>query len=102
MCSLATTQSCMLSRMTLGLRRSLVADFHPDAERLARAVGNQVLVELPRAVRRFGVVGPLLVDEGAGVGEDAVVQLGVIPGHDEGAGCRRSCSPWWRGRRGLW
>ena len=28
----------------------------------------------------------MLVDEGAGVGEDAVVELGVIPGHDEGAG----------------
>ena len=39
-----------------------------------------------RRAGRAGIGGPLLVDLGAGVGEDAVVELGVIPGHDERAG----------------
>ena len=43
-------------------------------------------MEAPGALRGFGVPGPLLVDVGAGVGEDAVVEVGVVPGHDEGAG----------------
>ena len=46
----------------------------------------RVVVEAPGAVRGCGVAGPLLVDVGAGVGEDAVVEVGVVPGHDEGAG----------------
>src|SRR5690349_19645114 len=52
-----------------------VAYFHPDAYRLHRAVRNQVFVELPGAVGRLGIRGPLLVHVSAGVGENAVVQL---------------------------
>ena len=62
-----------------------IADFHPKTDGLGRRGGDEVLVELPCAVRGLGVGGPLLVDVGAGVGEDAVVELGGIPGHDEGA-----------------
>ena len=31
-------------------------------------------------------MGPLLIDVGSGVGEDAVVEIGMVPGHDERAG----------------
>jgi hypothetical protein len=70
----------------VGIEEVLVTDFHPDADGLARALRDEVLVELPCAVRSFGIVWPLLVDPGSGVGEDAVIELGVIPGHDESAG----------------
>ena len=63
-----------------------VTDFHPEADGFDGRVRNEVFVELPGAVRSFGVPGPLLVDVSAGVSEDAVVEFGVIPGHDEGAG----------------
>ena len=32
-----------------------VADFHPDSQRLGRAVGDQVFMKFPRAVRGLGV-----------------------------------------------
>ena len=62
-----------------------VAYLHPDSQWLGRSVWNEVFVKLPCAIRGFRVIRPLLVDVGAGVGEDAVVELGVVPGHDEGA-----------------
>ena len=37
-------------------------------------------------MRELRVGRPLLIDVGAGVGEDAVVELRVVPGHDERAG----------------
>jgi hypothetical protein len=63
-----------------------VAYLQPDAEGLAVGFGDEGLVEAPGSLRGRGVPGPLLVDVGAGVGEDAVVEVGVVPGHDEGAG----------------
>ena len=38
-----------------------VADFHPEADRFHGAIGNQVLVEFPRAVWRLGARRPLLI-----------------------------------------
>ena len=42
-----------------------VADFHPDADRLCGAIGNEVFVKFPGAVRGFGARRPLLIYEGA-------------------------------------
>jgi hypothetical protein len=71
----------------VGVEEVAVADVHPDAEGLSsRAVGDEGFVEAPGAERGFGVPGPLLVDVGAGEGEDAVVEVGAVPGHDQGAG----------------
>jgi hypothetical protein len=69
--------------MDVGVVEVAIADFHPDADGFARGVRDEVVDEAPGAVRGVGVPGPLLVDPRAGVGEDAVVELGVIPGHDE-------------------
>ena len=74
----------------VGVVKILVTDFHPNANRLAGALRYYVLVELPCTVWCFGVVGPLLVDPCAGVGEHAMVELGVIPSHNESAGCARA------------
>src|SRR5579863_4267099 len=38
-----------------------VAHFHPDAQGLARAVWNEVLVEFPRAMRHLRIPRPLLI-----------------------------------------
>ena len=70
----------------VGVVEVAVSYFKPETERLARRVGDQGLMEAPGALRSFGVPGPLLIDVGSGVGEDAVVEVGVVPGHDEGAG----------------
>ena len=70
----------------VGVVEVAVAYFHPETEGLAGRVRDEGRVESPGALRSFGVPGPLLVDVGAGVGEDAVVEVGVVPGHDEGAG----------------
>ena len=67
----------------VGIEQIAVADLHPDANRLRRAVRDEALVEFPRAVRRLGVRRPLLVHVGAGVGQHAVIQLRVIPRHDQ-------------------
>ena len=40
-------------------------------------------MKFPRAVRRLGVVRPLLVHVRARVGQHAVIQLRVIPRHDQ-------------------
>ena len=64
----------------------VVAYFHPDAYRLGGRVRDEVLRELKGAVRGLWVVRPLLVDVGAGVGENTVVELGMVPGHNHGAG----------------
>src|SRR5450759_2937800 len=58
-----------------------IADMHPDAQRLLRAVGNEGFMELPCAVRGLGVVRPLLVHERARVAQNTVVEISVIPGH---------------------
>ena len=63
-----------------------VSDFKPEAEGLAVGFGDEGLVEAPGALRSRGVPGPLLVDVGARIGEDAVVEVRMVPGHDEGAG----------------
>ncbi len=70
----------------VGVEEIAVAYLHPDSDGFGGSIGDEVLVELPCAVRGGRVGGPLLVDVGAGVGEDAVVELGVVPRHDEGAG----------------
>ena len=49
------TQSCMSSRIDVGVEQVAVADLHPDAQRLARGCRDQRLVKLPRAARRLGV-----------------------------------------------
>jgi len=61
-----------------------IADLHPDAQRLLRTVGNQGLMEVPGAVRCFGVVWPLLVHERAGVAYNPVVEIRALPRHGHG------------------
>jgi len=68
----------------VGVEEVRVTYLHPEADGLGRGAHDEVLGELVGAVGCGGIVGPLLVDVGAGVGEDAVVEVGVIPGHDEG------------------
>src|SRR5579863_7456239 len=46
----------------VGVEEIEIADLHPDADGLARRIGDEVLRELPGAVRGFRVVRPLLVD----------------------------------------
>src|SRR5271157_1923581 len=58
-----------------------IADIHPDAQRLLRAVGNEGFMELPCAVRGLGVVRPLLVHEGTRLAQNMVVEIVVVPGH---------------------
>src|SRR5579871_6708980 len=70
----------------VGVEQIKVANLHPDADGLGGRVGDEVLGELPGAVWSFGVGGPLLINPRARVGEDAVVELVVIPRHDQGAG----------------
>ena len=70
----------------VGVVEVAVSYFEPEAEGLAGGVGDERGVEAPGALRGGGVEGPLLVDVGAGVGEDSVVEVGAVPGHDEGAG----------------
>ncbi len=65
---LASTQSCMPSRMTFGLKLSR----SPTARKMATG--------------RLRVERPLLVHERAGGGEHAVVQVRAIPRHDQGGG----------------
>ena len=64
-----------------GDKKISIADIHPDAQRLLRAVGNEGFMELPCAVRGLGVVRPLLVHEGARVAQNTVVEIRVIPSH---------------------
>ena len=54
-----------------------VANMEPDAQRLFRALGDQVFVIFPRAVRGLGVVRPLLVYERPRVGKNSVVEIGI-------------------------
>src|SRR6185436_3440210 len=63
-----------------------IANFHPDADRLDRTVGDDRLVEFPSAARRFRIVRPLLVDERTGVAQHAVIKVVAVPGHFHGAG----------------
>jgi len=63
-----------------------VANFHPDSQRLRRTLGDQVFMKFPCAVRGLGVIRPLLIDIGTRIGENAVVELRVMPGHDQSAG----------------
>ena len=62
------------------------ADVKPDAEGLGFGAGENGVVVFPGAAGSFGVFGRLLVHVGAGVGEDAVVEVGAEPGHGEGGG----------------
>ena len=39
------------------IQKVAVADFHPDSQRLGRAVRDQVFMKFPRAVRRLGLYG---------------------------------------------
>ena len=57
----------------VGIEEVAVAYFHPEADGLAGGVGDEGAVELPCSAGGVGVGWPLLVDEGSGVGEDAVV-----------------------------
>ena len=63
-----------------------VSNGEKDAERFWGDVGDEGVVEVPGSAGGFGIKGPLLVHEGAGSGEDAVVEVGTIPGHDESGG----------------
>ena len=49
-------------------------------------IRDEVLVELPSPVRGLRVARPLLINIRTGVGEDAMVELRVVPSHDERAG----------------
>jgi len=70
----------------VGVVEVTVAYFEPEAQRLAAGFGDESSVEAPGTLRSLRVPRPLLVDVGTGVSEDAVVEVGVIPGHDEGTG----------------
>ena len=70
----------------VGVEEVAVAYLHPQAYGFGWGIGDESLVELPCAAGGVGVGWPLLVHEGSGVGQDAVVKLGVVPGHDEGTG----------------
>ena len=70
----------------VGIEKVAIANFHPEADGLARTVRDKVFVKFPGAVRSFGIVGPLLIDERAGIAEHAMIEFGMIPGHDERAG----------------
>ncbi len=59
----------------------VLRDVHPDPDRLDRALGDDVIVILPRAPRV--VVVRMLVDERARIDQHAVVPLRVEPGHVE-------------------
>src|SRR5438477_3481768 len=67
-----------------------VTNFHPDSYGLGWAVRDEMLVKLPSTVRRLRIVRPLLVYKCSGIGENAVIKLGVIPSHDQRA--RASCA----------
>jgi hypothetical protein len=69
----------------VGIQQVAVANLQPDAQGLGRAIGDEMLVKFPGAVRRLRIVGPLLVYKSSGLGENAVIQLRVIPRHDQGA-----------------
>jgi len=59
--------------MTFGFKRS---GRRPHQMRtLGRAFGNEMLVKFPRAVRCLGIIRPLLVYVGAGIGEHPVVKF---------------------------
>src|SRR3954453_4958778 len=58
-----------------------------------------MLVEFPGTVRRFGVRRPLLIDERAGVRENAMVEVRSIPGHRE---CARSARAAAHRGAGVW
>src|SRR5438445_10712524 len=87
MFSLAMTQSCMLSRMTFGFRKSLSPTSIQDSDRLDRTIRDQALVKFPGAVRGLIAMRPLLVGRRDRIREYAAIELGVIPRHDE---CRRA------------
>src|SRR6516165_6689954 len=69
----------------VGIEKIAVADFHPDPDWSGWAVRDQVFMKFPGAVRGLRIVGPLLIDECAGVGQHAAVKLWVIPSHAQGA-----------------
>src|SRR5581483_645107 len=58
-----------------------VADLHPDPYWLRWAVRDEMLVELPRAMRDLGIVRPLLIDECSRIRKDTMIELRMIPGH---------------------
>src|SRR5580698_4326432 len=51
----------------------VLRNMHPDAERLHRIIGKEMLRELVSSVRRFGALAQ--IDEGAGIGQHAMVTL---------------------------
>ena len=82
----------------------ILAHFQPYPQRLDLALGNQVLVVLPRPVRRLRVQRRLLVHIRPGIGQDAVVQIRAEPRHGKRARTARTpahCRPPVRVRRKL-
>ncbi len=59
----------------------VLGDLEPETQRLLLGFGEQILDVFVGAERGFGAVAE--IDEGAGVGEDAVVEVGPEPGHGE-------------------
>src|SRR6185437_10105129 len=74
----------------VGVIQVLVANLHPDADRLARTLPNQMFVELPCPVWSGRVIWPLLIDECPGIRQDTMIKLGMVPGHDQCARTART------------
>src|SRR5581483_11994398 len=64
----------------------VLADFEPETNGPGVALRDQMLVIFPGAVRRFGAEGRLLIDVSARIGQDAMVEIGMIPSHGERGG----------------
>src|SRR5271154_4524615 len=62
-----------------------VSNLHPDAQWLGWRIRDEVFMEFPRTVRSLRVIWPLLIDKGSRISKDTVIQLRVIPRHDQGA-----------------
>src|SRR5580658_10189689 len=63
------------------IEKILVADFHPNADGFGGTVRNEMFVKFPSAMWDFGVVGPLLIHISPRISQDAMIKLGMIPGH---------------------
>ena len=74
----------------IGIEKIAIAHLHPDPYRFPGILPNEVLVELPGTVWHLRIVRPLLVHKSSGIREDTMIELRVIPSHDQGAGASRA------------
>src|SRR5579863_10160694 len=60
---------------------SFSRDVYPETKRLHRIVGEEMFRVLVSCVRRLRALAP--IDEGAGIGEDAMVTFRAVPSRPE-------------------